>query len=138
MSHFLFYNTQQDFFFFYFSNKPTNSKSSTISDFLHKGVWISENHQMKSDFFFFRIRHRATFYTFPNRIQSENWLYYSRHFLFATNLILEMVPQPVIGAEKYFEKGVQKKLVQLSKPFSYYSAACSILTRMQRSQKSLE
>ena len=136
MSHFLFYNTQQDFF---------SSSISRISRLIQSQVpyqtfCIRECEFLKtikwslifSELYFW------TFYMFPNRIESENWLYYNRHFLFATNLILEMVPQPVIGAEKYFEKGVQKKLVQLSKPFSYYSAACSILTRMQRSQKSLE
>ena len=136
MSHFLFYNTQQDFF---------SSSISRISRLIQSQVpyqtfCIRECEFLKtikwslifSELYFW------TFYMFPNRIESENWLYHNRNFLFATNLILEMVPQPVIGAEKYFEKGVQKKLVQLSKPFSYYSAACSILTRMQRSQKSLE
>ena len=136
MSHFLFYNTQQDFF---------SSSISRISRLIQSQVpyqtfCIRECEFLKtikwslifSELYFW------TFYIFPKRNVSENWLYYNRHFLFATNLILEMVPQPVIGAEKYFEKGVQKKLVQLSKPFSYYSAACSILTRMQRSQKSLE
>ena len=136
MSHFLFYNTQQDFF---------SSSISRISRLIQSQVpyqtfCIRECEFLKtikwslifSELYFW------TFYIFPKRIQSQDWLYYNRHFLFATNLILEMVPQPVIGAEKYFEKGVQKKLVQLSKPFSYYSAACSILTRMQRSQKSLE
>ena len=137
MSHFLFYNTQQDFF---------SSSISRISRLIQSQVpyqtfCIRECEFLKTikwSLIFSELENRVTFYTFTNRIQSENWLYYNRHFLFATNLILEMVPQPVIGAEKYFEKGVQKKLVQLSKPFSYYSAACSILTRMQRSQKSLE